>query len=110
MQIIATALTSSCLFPCSNKAHGDGWIDEGAADLAERADDRHENQPEAQFHGKGVVMISTLEPDGVTIPLSMCGRYPSHLPPELLARLFRTVNPSPNQERHGTWRRAWARP
>jgi hypothetical protein len=26
----------------------------------------------------------------------MCGRYASFLPPELIARLFRTVNPLPN--------------
>lgn len=26
----------------------------------------------------------------------MCGRYASHLPPEAIARLFRTVNPVPN--------------
>jgi len=26
----------------------------------------------------------------------MCGRYVSHLPPEEIARIFRTVNPLPN--------------
>jgi putative SOS response-associated peptidase YedK len=34
----------------------------------------------------------------------MCGRYASFLPPELLARLFRTVNPLPNLQ--PTWNMA----
>jgi len=34
----------------------------------------------------------------------MCGRYASHLPPELLARLFRTMNPLPNLK--PTWNMA----
>jgi putative SOS response-associated peptidase YedK len=31
----------------------------------------------------------------------MCGRYPSYLPPDLIARLFGTVSPPPNLQ--PTW-------